>query len=168
MKKAFLSLGSNMGDRKLNLARAIRYINVGVGQIIDLSGIYETAPWGFEAAESFYNLAVEIITDLEPGEMISRCLDVEKQLGRKRNLAGGYASRAIDIDILFYENIILSEPELTLPHPHLHNRRFVLEPLCEIAPDFVHPTLNLTIRELLKQCPDQGSVKQMGSLLFDV
>lgn len=169
MKKAFLSLGTNMGDRKKSLARAIRYINVSIGHIIDLSGIYETEPWGFNAEENFLNIVIEVISDLEPLEMMKKSLEIEDKLGRIRSNSNGYASRVIDIDILFYHDIVLSEPLLTLPHPHLHNRRFVLEPLSEIAPDFIHPILRLTVAELLAKCTDTCSVQQLGgSLLYDL
>lgn len=168
MKKAFLSLGTNIGDRKKNLARAIRYINVSIGHIIDLSGIYESEPWGFEAEENFLNLVVEVISDLEPLEMMKKCLEIEEKLGRIRSDSEGYSSRIIDIDILFYQDVVLSEPSLILPHPHLHNRRFVLEPLSEIASDYIHPVIGLSIAELLAKCTDTSSVEQLGgSMLYD-
>lgn len=157
-----------MGDRKKNLARAIRYINVSIGHIIDLSGIYESEPWGFEAQEHFLNIVVEVISDLEPLEMMRKSLEIEEKLGRVRSTSEGYVSRIIDIDLLFYQDVVLSEPSLTLPHPHLHKRRFVLEPMCEIAPDYIHPVIGLSIAELLKQCTDTSFVQQLGgSMLYD-
>ncbi|MDA3929805.1 MAG: 2-amino-4-hydroxy-6-hydroxymethyldihydropteridine diphosphokinase [Prolixibacteraceae bacterium] len=164
MKKAFLSLGTNLGDKEKNLSRAIRYINVGIGQMIDLSGLYETEPWGFESNEKFLNMVIEIVTDLTPLEMIDKCLEIENKLGRIRKVFKGYSSRTIDIDILFYDDIVLSEANLILPHPHIQNRRFILEPLCEIAPDFIHPVLNKTLKELLIECTDICIVKQLGSI----
>lgn len=168
MKKAFLSLGSNIGDRKTNLARAIRYINIGVGHIIDLSGIYETAPWGFEADNNFLNIVIEIITDLTPHEALSKCIEIESKLGRNRSSEKGYASRTIDIDILFYQSVIVNESDLIIPHPLLHERRFVLEPLKQIDPDFLHPVFGLTIAELLEQCTDTSLVVQLGSIMNEI
>ena len=167
MKKAFLSLGTNIGDKKKNLARATRYINVSIGHIIDLSGIYESEPWGFEADNNFLNMVIEVISDLTPMEMMQKCLEIEAKLGRIRDNSEGYSSRIIDIDILFFQDAIFSEPALTIPHPHLHNRRFVLEPLSEIAPDYVHPIMGLTIAELLANCTDTSRVTQLGSMLYD-
>lgn len=168
MKKAFLSLGSNIGDKKKNLARAIRYINVGIGHIIDLSGIYETEPWGFEANEKFLNMVIEIMSDLTPVEMMKKCLEVETKLGRIRNNSEGYSSRIIDIDILFYGKTIVSTPELTIPHPHIQNRLFVLEPMFEIAPDYLHPLMGMTISELLVECQDTSIITQLGSIQYEL
>lgn len=166
MKKAFLSLGSNIGDKKKNLARAIRYINVGVGHIIDLSGIYETDPWGFDSEEKFLNMVIEIISDLTPSEMMKKCLEIEVKLGRVRSKKDGYSSRIIDIDLLFYQKEIISEPDLIIPHPHIQNRRFVLEPLCEIDPDFIHPVLGKSIAALLAECSDNTKTEQLGSMMY--
>ncbi|MDA3817347.1 MAG: 2-amino-4-hydroxy-6-hydroxymethyldihydropteridine diphosphokinase [Prolixibacteraceae bacterium] len=167
MIKAFLSLGSNVGDRHKFLSRAIRYINVGIGHIIDLSGVYETEAWGFDTEEKFLNMAVEIMTDYSPAEMLQKCHEIETKLGRERSDNEGYVSRPIDVDILLYANEIIDTPELTIPHKHLHERRFVLEPLSEISPDYVHPVLKLTIKELLKQCTDDKDVNQLGAIFYD-
>jgi len=164
MKKTIISLGTNLGDRNKNLLKAIQFINIGIGHITNLSGVYETEPWGFESNDKFLNMVVEVITEVSPEVMVAKCLDIEKKLGRTREDSTGYASRVIDIDILFYGDSIIVQPNLTIPHPYLHLRRFVLEPLCEIAPDFVHPILKLTISELLIQCSDPCFVKQLGSL----
>ncbi|MCF8363234.1 MAG: 2-amino-4-hydroxy-6-hydroxymethyldihydropteridine diphosphokinase [Prolixibacteraceae bacterium] len=167
MIKAFLSLGSNIGDRYKLLSRAIRYINVGIGHIIDLSGVYETEAWGFKTEEKFLNMVVEIMTDYSASEMLQKCHEIEEKLGRERIGGKGYASRPIDVDILLYANEIVDTPELVLPHKHLHERRFVLEPLSEIAPDYVHPVLKLTIKELLQQCTDDKEVNQLGAIFYD-
>jgi 2-amino-4-hydroxy-6-hydroxymethyldihydropteridine diphosphokinase len=165
MKKAFLSLGTNIGDKKKNLSRAIRYVNVGIGHIIDLSGIYESEPWGFESQDTFLNMVIEIITDLTPMECIKKCLEIEEKLGRIRSKDEGYSSRIIDIDILLFDKEIITEPDLSIPHPLMQSRKFVLEPLSEIAPDFVHPVLGENIKDLLAKCPDQTQVTQLSSMI---
>jgi 2-amino-4-hydroxy-6-hydroxymethyldihydropteridine diphosphokinase len=167
MIKAFLSLGSNIGDRHKLLSRAIRYINVGIGHIIDLSGLYETEAWGFNTEEKFLNMAVEIMTDYSPADVLNKCHEIEVKLGRERQVGEGYTSRPIDIDILLYSNEVVDTPDLVIPHKHLADRRFVLEPLSEIAPEYVHPVLKLTIKELLKQCPDDKEVNQLGAIFYD-
>lgn len=167
MIKALLSLGTNMGDRKMNLARAIRYINVGVGHIIDLSGVYETEAWGFNADQKFLNMVVEVITDYSPLEMLKNCQLIENKLGRTRTKDTGYESRTIDIDILFYNNDIIKEDTLIIPHPLLHKRKFILEPLAEITPDYLHPTLKYSVKELLNRCTDTAEVEQLGSIFFE-
>lgn len=167
MIKALLSLGTNMGDRKKNLARAIRYINVGVGHIIDLSGVYETEAWGFNTDQKFLNMVVEVITDYSPVEMLKNCQLIETKLGRTQTLNSSYESRPIDIDILFYNNDIIKKDTLIIPHPLLHKRKFVLEPLAEIAPDYLHPVLKHSVKELLKNCTDTAEVEQLGSIFFE-
>jgi 2-amino-4-hydroxy-6-hydroxymethyldihydropteridine diphosphokinase len=164
MKKAFISLGTNIGDRNKNLAKAIQYINVGIGHIIDLSGVYETEPWGFESSDKFLNMVIEVLSDLTPEEMLPKCLEIEQLLGRVRSTENGYISRTIDIDILFFADVVISSDLLTIPHPHIADRRFVLEPLAEIAPDYVHPILGKNMKELLNACSDQTQVCQLGSL----
>lgn len=164
MKRVFLSLGSNMGDRERNFARAIRHINFGIGQIVDLSGVYETEPWGFDADNKFLNMIVEIVTDLSAQEVLLIALEIEEKLGRIRNDTVGYSSRTLDLDILFYGNKIISDDNLIVPHPHIQNRKFILAPLAEIAPKFVHPTIGMSIQELYDTCSDASEVVQLGFL----
>lgn len=166
MKKAFLSIGSNRGDKKKNLGRAVRYINVSMGQIIDLSGIYESEPWGFESNENFLNMVVEIFTDLRPQELLKNCMEIELKLGRVRKDGEGYASRTIDIDILLYADEVIDEENLKIPHPLIHERKFVLEPLAEIAPTNIHPVLGISIKDLLQKCKDESFVTQLGSITY--
>ncbi|MFA9391642.1 MAG: 2-amino-4-hydroxy-6-hydroxymethyldihydropteridine diphosphokinase [Prolixibacteraceae bacterium] len=164
LQKVYLSLGSNLGAREKYLSKAIREINATIGQLVVLSGIYETEAWGFKADEKFLNVVIEITTVYSASEVLEKCLGIESGLGRVRNSNKGYSSRNIDIDVLFYANEIVADATLTLPHPHLSKRRFILEPLNEIAPDFKHPVLGLTITELLKQCSDPGIVTPLGVL----
>ena len=155
-----------MGDKGKNLARAIRYINVEVGPVVELSGIYETEPWGFESDSTFLNMVIKIVSELTPLEMIDQCLEIETKMGRIRNSKEGYSSRMIDIDILFYGNEVISENRLILPHPHIQNRRFILKPLCDIAPDYIHPVLGATISALLAKCSDTGIVTELKTMFY--
>lgn len=161
MEKAYLSLGSNRGDRKALLGQATDLIRQRVGSVVCCSPLYETAPWGqFAEGEDlpFLNMAIVVETDLEPHELLVTTQSIEKDLGRSRpKSTQQYHSRPIDIDIVLYGTTVLDTPELTLPHPRMHLRRFVLQPLCDIAPDARHPLLNQTIHQLLEVCPDTSS-----------
>lgn len=163
MEKAYLSLGSNRGDRKALLGHATDLIRQRVGSVVCLSPLYETAPWGqFAEGEdlSFLNMALAVETDLEPRALLRTLKEIEKEMGRniaRPPLPSHYHSRPIDIDIVLYGTTVLDTPELTLPHPRMHLRRFVLQPLCDIAPDARHPLLNQTIHQLLEVCPDTSS-----------
>jgi len=163
---AYLSMGSNQGDRLGNLGSALELLKIRAGTIEMLSGVYETAPWGFDAENPFLNLAISLATSLSPSELLDCCLNIEKKLGRKpHKKAGTYDSRPIDIDLLLYEQLVVSTPNLQLPHPLMHLRKFVLIPLNEIAPDLRHPLLNDTIDSLLSKCPDTLEVIGTGSWL---
>ena len=150
--KACLLLGSNLGDREALLSQARSRIALDCGQVIKVSKIYETAPWGFEADTPFLNQAILIDTAHTSQELLSHCLRIEVLLGRERpaNLECTYTSRCIDIDILFYEEEVCQTPQLTLPHPRLHLRTFALEPLSEVAPTWKHPILDFTAGEMIK------------------
>jgi 2-amino-4-hydroxy-6-hydroxymethyldihydropteridine diphosphokinase len=155
----FLLLGSNMDDRPATLHKARTLLSAQVGDIIAQSGYYESEPWGFEANTWFINQALHIETSLAPLPLLHAIQRIERQLGRIRATPPGiYASRPIDIDILFYGNDIINMPELIIPHPLLQQRRFALLPLCEIAPDYIHPLLHKTTAALLQQCDDQRAV----------
>lgn len=157
MPESYLSLGSNIGNRKFYLERAEKLILQEIGTVLKKSSLYETEPWGFHHPVNFYNKALHIKTDLLPEELLSRCLSIEKQLGRQRE-NNKYEARCIDIDILFYDNQIIDAENLKIPHPYLHIRKFVLEPLNEIASEFVHPLLNKEIHQLLNECVDRRNV----------
>ena len=155
MEEVILSLGSNMGDRAGNLRRAVALIGEGAGNGNSSIRVYETEPWGFSADTPFYNMAAIVQTTLTPPEFLAVLLAIEEKLGRVREPGTErYTSRPIDIDILFFGDRIINSDSLTVPHPRLHERMFVLAPLNEIAPDKVHPVLNRSIRNLFKDCDD--------------
>ncbi|MDR2148173.1 MAG: 2-amino-4-hydroxy-6-hydroxymethyldihydropteridine diphosphokinase [Tannerella sp.] len=149
MATVYLGLGSNLGDRRKNIAKALTLIAEKVGDVIKVSGFHETEPWGFHSTSYFLNVAAIVETNLQPINLLHITQEIEKETGRREKSANGaYKDRIIDIDILFYDNQIIESPDLTIPHPLLHKRAFVLQPLVEIAPDFVHPVLERTVREL--------------------
>jgi 2-amino-4-hydroxy-6-hydroxymethyldihydropteridine diphosphokinase len=151
----YLSLGSNLGDRKRNLNRAREAIRDQIGDPIKLSGVFHSEAWGYSSTHSFYNCCISVLTRLEPLVVLDALLSIEESMGRVRE-EGGYADRLIDMDLLFYGDRIMNHPRLILPHPDLDKRRFVLEPLAEIAPALVHPRSGLNITELLARCTDQS------------
>ena len=157
-----LLFGSNQGDRKAIIEDALERMTV-IGPIKIRSSMYETAPWGFESDEAFYNMAATYATNLAPIDVLQKCLEVEKTLGRKRN-GIRYSSRPIDIDILFYGDDISETPELVIPHPRMTIRNFVLTPLAEIMPHFVHPVAHKTVATLLQECPDSLPVKRLQDI----
>jgi 2-amino-4-hydroxy-6-hydroxymethyldihydropteridine diphosphokinase len=158
MNKAYLLTGGNMGNREKNLARAKALISELAGKVTKASHLYETAAWGKTDQPSFYNQALEVETTLSPKELLQQLLEIEKKLGRKRDEK--YGPRTIDIDILLYGDHICNEPQLRIPHPELHNRRFALTPLAEIGPGLVHPAFQRSITELLAICPDPLEVSR--------
>jgi 2-amino-4-hydroxy-6-hydroxymethyldihydropteridine diphosphokinase len=161
--RVYLSLGSNQGDRLSYLINAVKRLKLHSEGGVRVSGVYETEPWGFSADQPFYNIVAEMRFRLLPGDLMRLCLETEAALGRKRLKVGEYESRPIDIDILFYGEEIVVAEGLTVPHPRLHLRRFVLEPMAELAPDYVHPLLNKSIADLLFSCPDGGRVMFISS-----
>lgn len=156
--KAYLLTGGNLDNRLNYLETAHNRIEEHIGHVAAASPVYETAPWGFTHESPFLNQALLVETHLEPHELMKKILEIEKSMGRVRE-NDQWRERTIDIDILFYDNSIINDEQLQVPHPRLHLRRFVLEPLATIAGDLVHPVLNERIDELLKKCEDQLQVK---------
>ena len=157
--KVIAGLGSNLGDRFAALGRAMELINGEAGEIIATSSVWETEPWGFDADEQFLNMVIVLETALEPKGLIQRFRSIEGRMGRKKSGGGKYESRIIDLDILFWDDRVISIPGLEVPHPKLHSRRFVLEPLMEVAPETVHPVTGLTVAEMLQFCEDNSDVR---------
>jgi len=160
MAKVFLLLGGNIGDKVGYLKKTKDLIVKNIGAIIKESSLYESEPWGFEDESIFINQVVEIQTNFEPLELLNKTREIERTLGRERN-SKGYSSRTIDIDILFYDDLIFESERLNIPHKLLHERRFTLAPLDEISPESIHPVFNITIDELLLKCEDKLRVKKI-------
>lgn len=147
--KVYLGLGTNLGDKEANLHAVVQKINERIGEITSLSAFYVTAPWGFSSDHSFLNAACCVESELSPLDLLRETQAIERELGRmKKSVDGNYSDRLIDIDLLLYGDLILRTPELEIPHPLMTERRFVMEPLVEIAPDVVHPVLGKRLGEL--------------------
>lgn len=151
MATVYVGLGTNLGNKEENLRTAVYLINRKIGKVISLSSFYETAAWGFVSEHTFLNAAACIETTLSPTEILRHTQEIEREMGRQqKSVQGIYSDRPIDIDILLYDNLVVQTPELTIPHPLMTERRFVMEPLAEIAPDFIHPILHQSLSELSK------------------
>jgi 2-amino-4-hydroxy-6-hydroxymethyldihydropteridine diphosphokinase len=159
MNKAYLLTGGNEGDRYLNMQQARTNIEHICGRLLQVSSLYETAPWGKKDQADFLNQVLLIETIWNPRELLKAILQIEENGGRIRTVKN--APRTIDIDILFYEQLVIGEPGLTIPHPRIADRRFVLEPLNEISPGYEHPVLHKTIHQLLLECTDELTVKKI-------
>ena len=152
-------LGSNIGDREIALEEAKSMIDNRIGKLLISSSLFESEPWGFKHKNYFLNQVIVIHTSLPPHDLLNELLIIEKIMGRKRE-ESGYSARIIDLDILFYNNLIISGEFLKIPHPRLHERRFTLLPLNEILPDYIHPVLGKPISSLLNECEDTLIVKK--------
>lgn len=157
LHQIFLGLGSNLGNREENLSTAQKLIEEKVGKIRSKSSIYETAAWGITEQNAFLNQVIEVESHFSPSAVLHLVLKIEKDMGRIREIKWG--ERRIDIDILYYNNEVISTENLVVPHPFIQERKFVLVPLCEIAPAFIHPKLKQTNLELLEKCQDSGEIK---------
>ena len=158
MRKIYLSIGSNKGNRYSFIKEALRLIQKDIGEVILISKIYETKSWGFQS-DDFLNLCILIKSELIPKKLISKLKKIEERIGRKRN-NDKIEAREIDIDILFYSDKIVNQKDLIIPHQRLHLRNFVLYPLNDIAADFIHPVLLKSVNELLYECEDDDAPKE--------
>jgi 2-amino-4-hydroxy-6-hydroxymethyldihydropteridine diphosphokinase len=160
LKTVYIALGSNVGDRAANFREAREKLAASDLRVLRASSIYETAPRDVEDQPWFLNQVVECETDLFPRQLLARLQKIEKAMGRKRSIAKG--PREIDLDILLYGDTVMKAPELEIPHPRMMERRFVLEPMAELAPDKRHPGVRRTMREMLANVMDQAVRKQSG------
>jgi 2-amino-4-hydroxy-6-hydroxymethyldihydropteridine diphosphokinase len=154
----FLLLGGNTGNIAGNFSFSIRDIETEIGKLISASPVYMSEPWGFHSKDLFLNQVLQVETTLSPEDILKKILFIERKLGRIRS-GKKYSSRTIDIDILFLGDKIINTPDLTIPHPRLHLRRFTLVPLNDIAPGFIHPLLKKSVSQLLLECEDSLDVK---------
>lgn len=151
----YFGLGTNLGDKEQNLRLAVQHIEERIGKVVSLSAFYATAPWGFASDNAFLNAVVCVETSLPPLEILSVTQSIEKEMGRThKSVNGVYSDRVIDIDLLLYDDLILDTPTLKLPHPLMQERRFVMEPLAEIAPDVMHPVLGKTLGNIYRDLLD--------------
>jgi 2-amino-4-hydroxy-6-hydroxymethyldihydropteridine diphosphokinase len=173
--RALLGFGSNLGDRVQQIQQAVARLTIHPDiEVVDISSLYETRPVDMANTQTdepawFINAAISVDTDLSPKELLNTCLELERQFGRERLLPHsrqrGYISRTLDVDILFYDNTVICEPILEIPHPRLHERAFILAPLMDIAPDWPHPVLHQTVRELYLQQNNLQDVRPLGTFI---
>lgn len=159
MAHAYLSIGSNSGERLQFLERALTTVEGKIGKILSRSSVYESQAWGYNG-QDFLNMVIKVETPLTSNQTLSVIHEIERDLGRVK-LAKGYSDRTIDLDIIFFDDLIIEQSEhLVIPHPHMQHRLFVLVPLLDIAPDFIHPVLNKSIVQLRDECEDSGWIKR--------
>ncbi|WP_299055223.1 2-amino-4-hydroxy-6-hydroxymethyldihydropteridine diphosphokinase [uncultured Polaribacter sp.] len=161
---AYLSLGTNQGDKLKNLQQAINLIDDSIGKVATISSIYTTPSWGFKG-EDFFNLCLKIATSKKPKELINSLLKIEDNLGRKRTSSKEYENRIIDIDILLFDNEVIFSEELIVPHPRMLQRKFVMVPLCEIASKTIHPLEKKELISCLKNCDDSSKIEKIKNKL---
>ncbi len=162
-EEVILLLGGNRGDRRMILQEALAQLGEQAGEIVAVSSLYDTEPWGFEDPVPFLNCAVMLRTSLSPEELLRVTQGIERAMGRERH-GEGYEGRTLDIDLLFFGERVIDTPDLQVPHPRLAERRFVLVPVAEIAAGTVHPVTGLTVGEMLERCADKKWVRKAGVL----
>ncbi len=172
MAKAYLLLGGNIENREYFLTEAVNKIQDKIASIVKISQLYESEAWGFQSATNFLNLAIIIETNLLPKQLLHYTQNIEKEIGRtsksiycKKDKKIVYSSRVIDIDIIFYDNMVINDTNLIIPHLQMHKRRFVLEPMVELEPNFVHPIFKKTIKNILLNCNDKLSLRAFSHCL---
>ncbi len=164
MFDVYLSIGGNLGNRAKNLAACRRSIREQIGEIVEASSIYESESWGFSHPHDFYNQVLHVKTNLKPVEILKKIQSIESSMGRIRskNKHQAYEGRLIDIDILLFEQVVLQEQNLKIPHPHMQSRNFVMIPLVEIGEALIHPVVQKSMKEILFDCPDKGNIKRVS------
>lgn len=160
MATAYIGIGSNLGNREENCFRAIEFLIERGVKVTNRSSLYKTAPWGIKDQPEFINMAIEVETEVSPGELLRILKEIEVRLGRNKGKRWG--PRVIDLDILFYDTLILKTPDLEIPHPGVSDRTFILKPLSEIAPDKIHPVLKTTVKDLFFKSRDLDKPKSSG------
>ena len=155
---AYISFGSNKGDRLNHIIKSLKEMEIQIGRIEGVSRLYKTKSWGFDSWD-FYNGCVVLKTKYLSDIVLKKLLFIENSLGRAKDESEKYSAREIDLDLLFFNELIISRKELIIPHPQIHKRNFVLFPMCDISPDFIHPKINVSIKKLLAKCEDNSEVK---------
>lgn len=162
-KGIYILLGSNLGDRLQVLYDTQKLIDETTSNVVRASAVYKTEPWGVSDQPAFYNQVLQLETSLDPHALLVSLQNIEKKIGKIK--LGKWRERLIDIDILYYDQLVVEDKDLVLPHPEIQNRRFTLVPLCEVSPDFVHPVFQKTQQQLLASCPDQLGVWPLVNML---
>ena len=161
IENIFLGLGSNQGDRELNLKNSIKLLNSKAGKVLNTSRIYESEPWGVKNQNYFLNQVIEIETHIDPIDLLNICKNIEYDMGRNPEIRWG--KRVIDIDILYYQSRVINQKKLIIPHKLMHERKFVMIPLNDLNENHLHPILKITNKEILNNCIDSCKVKYYGN-----
>lgn len=160
MAKVFFSLGSSLGAKQNLIESALKSIENQIGEILKISEVYETEPWGFQDENYFYNIAITVETEMQPLDLLDEIHKIENEHNRVRS-GKRYIARTLDIDIIFYDDNVFYTENLQIPHKHAHKRKFVLQPIFDIDPDFIHPLLKESISKLLNRCEDNLYIKKV-------